>query len=64
MLHCDSAREADQKTIYQSGKFSYEYIADYAKGLPDNVAKASIAAVARIRREISIWACGEIRPRW
>ena len=43
LLHCDSAREADQKTIYQSGIFSYEYIADYAKGLPGNVAKASIA---------------------
>ena len=43
ILHCDSRRDEIQKTVYSCGEFAYEYISDFARNLPDNVANASIA---------------------
>ncbi len=40
---CDVNREEKQKTIYMCGDFEYEYIADFAKGLPSDVAKSNVA---------------------
>ena len=43
ILHCDARRDEIQKTVYSCGEFAYEYISDFAKDLPGNVASASIA---------------------
>lgn len=42
-LTVGSERDAAQKTIYAGGDFAYEYIADYAKGLPADIANAVVA---------------------
>lgn len=63
ILHCDARRDEIQKTVYSCGEFAYEYISDFAKDLPGNVASASIAGGCTDRKGMSTWGCAEIPAR-
>lgn len=43
LIHCDNDRDNIQTTIYKCGEFEYQYISDFPKNLPPDVANSNIA---------------------